>query len=513
MARAASAKVISTSGGRCSRPFRPPSDRSRWTCIRRASTQRSIAPGARNGDADQYLAQIHGRAHGTALPRGGDPAEGHAARRRRRPRSRNSRSARARGPTRATATATSCRKAATTTWSSASGPAPSGCCCGAIRYLPPDSPATPGSAAPAGWRLCEPLSFRGRKGTGRPGNRNAYARPSACTSLRLAEGRIHLPPVRPALVPARRRQLPCWQRARHAPSSAPRQSRSTRALAQRQPHPAADDDGARHGGGEQLLLARNLHQHADRAGRRRAALLRHRRAATLRHGRAVRPADLPDDRDPTPVRCWPGNRTIACSPVGGGRTGSTALPRTRSRHWPERRCPQRANARRLPAAAADVAIQAALGRFFAHKLRAGVLWEIFAASDDAAAAAAALSSYQDARAAWMRGDRRPGRSMSQTSPSARNPGSAAIGATGCRPSTPTSRKWPGLTADTNGGGIGASRAAPPLRSATALATSASGARHRGSRTHRLRRSAAGRACVLSLDARRRCRRRGCTSAT
>ena len=52
-------------------------------------------------------------------------------------------------------------------------------------------------------------------------------------------------------------------------------------------------------------------------------------------------------------------------------------------------------------AAADVAIQAALGRFFAHKLRAGVLWEIHAMSDDAAAASAALSSYQRARSAWV----------------------------------------------------------------------------------------------------------------
>ncbi len=53
-------------------------------------------------------------------------------------------------------------------------------------------------------------------------------------------------------------------------------------------------------------------------------------------------------------------------------------------------------------AAADVAIQASLGHFFAHKLRTGVLWEIFTISDDATAGTAALRSYQDARAAWMR---------------------------------------------------------------------------------------------------------------
>jgi hypothetical protein len=53
-------------------------------------------------------------------------------------------------------------------------------------------------------------------------------------------------------------------------------------------------------------------------------------------------------------------------------------------------------------AAADIAIQAALGRFFAQKLRAGVLWEIFTVSDAAAAAAAALRTYEDARALWLR---------------------------------------------------------------------------------------------------------------
>jgi hypothetical protein len=51
--------------------------------------------------------------------------------------------------------------------------------------------------------------------------------------------------------------------------------------------------------------------------------------------------------------------------------------------------------------AVDVAIQAALGRFFAHKMRAGMLWAIHTSTDDATAAAEALRSYRAARAALV----------------------------------------------------------------------------------------------------------------
>jgi len=49
---------------------------------------------------------------------------------------------------------------------------------------------------------------------------------------------------------------------------------------------------------------------------------------------------------------------------------------------------------------ADVAIQAALGRFFAHKLRAGVLWSLHEATNDPVAAAEAVKAYRAARDAW-----------------------------------------------------------------------------------------------------------------
>jgi hypothetical protein len=48
----------------------------------------------------------------------------------------------------------------------------------------------------------------------------------------------------------------------------------------------------------------------------------------------------------------------------------------------------------------DVAIQAGLGKFFAAKFRAGVLYAIYERSDDRAALEEALKSYRAARAAW-----------------------------------------------------------------------------------------------------------------
>jgi hypothetical protein len=56
-----------------------------------------------------------------------------------------------------------------------------------------------------------------------------------------------------------------------------------------------------------------------------------------------------------------------------------------------------ADLRRL---AADVSIQAALGRFFAHKFRAAVLWGLHVRTNDPVAATEAVKAYRSARAAW-----------------------------------------------------------------------------------------------------------------
>lgn len=50
--------------------------------------------------------------------------------------------------------------------------------------------------------------------------------------------------------------------------------------------------------------------------------------------------------------------------------------------------------------AADIAIQSAIGRFFAAKFRSGVLWSLYERTGDRPAATAALAAYRAARAAW-----------------------------------------------------------------------------------------------------------------
>ena len=49
----------------------------------------------------------------------------------------------------------------------------------------------------------------------------------------------------------------------------------------------------------------------------------------------------------------------------------------------------------------DVAIQIALGRFFAEKLRAGVRYEVYARTGNVHALRHGISAYRAARAAWM----------------------------------------------------------------------------------------------------------------
>ena len=51
----------------------------------------------------------------------------------------------------------------------------------------------------------------------------------------------------------------------------------------------------------------------------------------------------------------------------------------------------------------DVRIQAAIGRFFAAKLRSGVLWTMFVQTQEPEAAQAALRCYRAARSAWATG--------------------------------------------------------------------------------------------------------------
>ncbi|MGH9693480.1 MAG: hypothetical protein ACRD5Z_05020, partial [Bryobacteraceae bacterium] len=50
--------------------------------------------------------------------------------------------------------------------------------------------------------------------------------------------------------------------------------------------------------------------------------------------------------------------------------------------------------------AADIAIQAGIGRFFAYKFRSGVLWSLYQSTGDRTALTEALKAYRTAREAW-----------------------------------------------------------------------------------------------------------------
>ncbi len=71
------------------------------------------------------------------------------------------------------------------------------------------------------------------------------------------------------------------------------------------------------------------------------------------------------------------------------------------RHWQaaERRAPGHAGAE-MRRWAADIAIQSGLGRFFAWKFRAALLWAVFELTGEAAALQEALKAYRVAREAW-----------------------------------------------------------------------------------------------------------------
>jgi hypothetical protein len=58
------------------------------------------------------------------------------------------------------------------------------------------------------------------------------------------------------------------------------------------------------------------------------------------------------------------------------------------------------NAPELRRMASDVAIQAGIGRFFAYKLRSGVLWRLYQLTGDRAALTEAVKAYRTARDAW-----------------------------------------------------------------------------------------------------------------
>ena len=253
-----------------------------------------------------------------------------------------------------------------------------------------------GFCGAGGLEICEPLSFRGRKGSGRPGNRNGYADAALAPrydwqkaeyTYRLFGRLLYQPDTAPSV----------WQRqARTEFGDAAEPMERALASASRilplfsMAHAMA---AANNFYWPEIYTNMPIVQ-AD-AGEPFSDTVTPARFGTVEpfdpqifqsitvHARSLL-AGQPDHRvSPVEVAFWldgfaaEAEQGLAeASPHGTG----AAFQR----------------------AAADIAIQAALGRFFAHKLRAGVLWEIHMLSDDGPAASAALSSYRDARTAWLR---------------------------------------------------------------------------------------------------------------
>ena len=253
-----------------------------------------------------------------------------------------------------------------------------------------------GFCGAGGLEICEPLSFRGRKGTGRPGNRNAYADPAlapdydwqkADYTYRLF-GRLLYQPDTAATV---------WQRQAR-PEFGDAAVPMERALA------SASRILPLFSMAHAMAAANNFYWpeiytnmpivQVD-AGQPFSDTIEPQRfgavepfdpqifQSILVHARSLL-AGKPDHRvSPVEVASWlDGLAAAAEQGLAEARPHGTGSAFQR--------------------AAADIAIQAALGRFFAHKLRAGVLWEIHMQCADGPSAAAALSSYRDARTAWLR---------------------------------------------------------------------------------------------------------------
>ena len=153
----------------------------------------------------------------------------------------------------------------------------------------PPTRAPSASAAATASEICEPLSFKGRRGSGIAGDRCAYAD----TSLRprwdwekyvyghRVWGRLLYNPE------CRARRLAALFAA-HSSARAPAPRR--RRAGQRQPHPADHHHGARHFGRQQHVLAGGVSESVDGGRRAPAALYRHPVAESVRQRQPARSA-------------------------------------------------------------------------------------------------------------------------------------------------------------------------------------------------------------------------------
>ncbi|HZO90887.1 MAG TPA: hypothetical protein VFB38_21350 [Chthonomonadaceae bacterium] len=249
-----------------------------------------------------------------------------------------------------------------------------------------------------GMELCEPLSFKGRKGSGLPGGRDAYADPALkpaggdfekyLYTYRLWGRLLYNPDAAPdtwrrflkrelgasagpseAALSQASRILPLVTTA-HLPSAAnngfwPEIYTNMPIVNEKRPHPYGDTPSPKRFGTVSALdpvLFSSIEEFAD-------ALLK----------------GQPDGRySPVEVAHWLegfADRAAHHLTDAQARRGGNPSPAFR----------------RL---AVDVEIQSGLGYFFARKLRAGTLYALYRASGDPSALREAIQAYQGAREAW-----------------------------------------------------------------------------------------------------------------
>lgn len=238
----------------------------------------------------------------------------------------------------------------------------------------------------AGVEICEPLSFKGRKGSGLPGGRCAYADASLAPrfdwqkylyTYRLWGRHLYSPQLDPDVW---RR----WTRQQFGAGAGAMETalgRASRVLplitTAHGPSAANNSYWPEMYVNMPIVDAARKHPYSDTPSPKRFG--------------TVSPFDpeLFSRVDDFVAEFLAGRRSCKYSPVevaqwleglaGAAPEGHAA----ESRRW-----------------AADMAIQSGLGRFFAHKLRAAALWALFDRTQDRAALEEALRQYRAGRAAW-----------------------------------------------------------------------------------------------------------------
>jgi hypothetical protein len=249
-----------------------------------------------------------------------------------------------------------------------------------------------------GMELCEPLSFKGRKGSGLPGGREAYAD----ASLKPAGGDWEKYAYTYRL----------WGRLLYDPDAAP----ETWQRALRKSFGSAAGAAERAVGEASRILPLVTTAHLPSAANNGFWPEIYTNMPIVDEKRPHPYGDTPVPKrfgtvSPLDPELFARIDDFAEELIGGKASGKYSplevahwlddLADGAARHLAE--AERQVTDRRDPAfrrLAVDVAVQSGLGRFFAGKLRAGVLYALYVRSGDAMALREAIRAYQGARAAW-----------------------------------------------------------------------------------------------------------------